>query len=221
MGAKIDRPILYSAPMVRACRAYLKTETRRARGLKRINEAPGEWECLGELYGIPRGQFDFQHKETGEVITVRSPYGVSGDGLWHREAYRASACYNDLPPSEVPEGSPIWYEADSTPAIVGARFGKLRPGMFMCRWMSRDSSVVVRSYPERLHEITEEGAKAEGALFHDGMGVGHSGWRHDRDHGTVYVNARTSYFHLWDSVNGLGAAAKNEWVWVTKFSMVA
>lgn len=203
-----DRPILYSAPMVRACRADLKTETRRTRGLKRINQAPDKYQCFG-LLSNDRRSSDFGLWAFGgegvQNVVLKSPYGVRGDGLWHREAWRSQGCYDEIAPRDIPTDSAIWYEADGR-APLG--FGKLRPGMFMCHWMSRDSSVVVASYPERLRSITPRDCLAEGIEL-----------------GTIVQDFNDyltpAYFKLWDSINGPGSAAKNEWVWVTKFSMVA
>ena len=217
-----ERPLPFSAAMIRAVQAGTKTETRRTRGLDRIDEAPDAWKLFGSVYSSAKAArsdkagpdaFAFRN-EGAEIITLRSPYGVAGDKLWFREAWRTWIGYDAVPPSQIPHTASIWYEADGT---APERFGKLRPAMFMCRWMSRKSATVVASYPERLHDIAEGEARAEGAIFHYGMRVGHSGWRHDD--GDVYCTARASYFQLWNKINGPGSAAKNPWIWVTKFEV--
>ncbi len=89
--------------------------------------------------------------------------GNVGDVLWVREAWRTLDHFNHLPPRELnsTHAGMIRYEADEDAPIFG--FGKLRPGMFMCRWMSRIDLQLVDVREERLQDITEEDAKAEGA----------------------------------------------------------
>lgn len=78
---------------------------------------------------------------------------------------------------------------------------KSRPSIHMPRWASRLTLPVTDVRVQRLQDISEEDAKAEGAMFHDGGCVGHSGYRHDIDQGVVYATARESFKHLWDSIN--------------------
>lgn len=80
-----------------------------------------------------------------------------------------------------------------------------RPSIHMPREISRLTLIVTATKVERLDQISEDDAKAEGAIFHDGHGVGHSGWRHDRSHGYVHKNARTSFACLWDRLHGEGS----------------
>ena len=74
---------------------------------------------------------------------------------------------------------------------------------------------------ERVQDISEVNATAEGILYHDGMGVGHSGWRHSTDHGYVYDTAKVAFQSLWNSINakrGYGWGA-NPWVWALTFKI--
>jgi hypothetical protein len=150
-------------------------------------------------------------------ITVRScRYGGPGDRLWVKETWRAERRFDHLPPRKVPEGSQIWFEADGAAPEWA---GKLRPSIFCRRWMSRITLGVESIGIERLQDISEEDAKAEGAVFHDGGLVGHSGWRHDyRD---VYRSAKESFFGLWFDINGRESLKSNPWVWAISFKRIA
>lgn len=70
----------------------------------------------------------------------------------------------------------------------------------MPRWASRITLEVVGVRVERLQEISEADAKAEGVTVYDG--------------GVCY---RDGYAALWDQINGPGSWAANPWVWVVEF----
>ena len=85
----------------------------------------------------------------------------------------------------------------------------------MPRWASRITLEVTGVRVERLQQTSEEDARAEGAMFHDGRGIGHSGWRHD--YADVHDDARSSFAAIWQSINGPKSWAVNPWVWVVSF----
>ncbi len=67
-----------------------------------------------------------------------------------------------------------------------------------------------------------EDAIAEGMLYHDGLGVGHSGYRNSADPEYVYDTAKTAFSHLWDSIykkRGQGWG-RNPFCWVISFKRV-
>lgn len=75
-----------------------------------------------------------------------------------------------------------------------------KPSIFMPRWASRLSLPVTSVRVERLQDISEADARAEG-VTDDGLG------------GT----ARKMYSRLWETINGAGSWALNPWVWVLTF----
>jgi hypothetical protein len=223
------RPILFSAPMVRALLDGSKTQTRRAVKLPHQNPL-GQWEVFH--WGGPDGgrthdgqtapfQHAISHSRTGEIHLC--PYGQPGERLWVREAF-------DFLPSggpDEPQACEIVYWAggateprtaphDYNPMIYGRE--KVRPGIHMPRWASRLTLEIVSVRVERLQAISEADAKAEGAKFHDGHGTGHSGWRHD--YKDVHANARSAYARLWQEINGAGSWDANPWVWAVEFKAV-
>jgi hypothetical protein len=208
-----ERPLLFSAPMVRGMRENRKTVTRRTRGLDKINTEPDRWEYLGFEHGYHRFR-DVMRIQPD--IAIRCPYGVAGDRLWTREAWATCEEWNLLPPAEIAvmwlrktETFPVWYLADgpNDPGVSGVG-GKVRPGIFLPKRFSRDTLEVISARPERLHAITEADAIAEGVDLTDEL----TGCSEDLN--GSYVKA---YSILWEIINGGGAWAKNFWVWRVEF----
>ncbi len=213
MGEVRERPILFSGPMVRAFLEDRKTNTRRVIQYPRhtgafvlMETSAGSWWPYVSMDG------ESTDDGTGCETPMNCPYGKPGDRLWVKETYFSWRCktYTSQGMTEGPEQ--CVYAADGGTLLNGAKW---RPSIFMFRRFSRITLEITNVRVQRLQEITEEDAQAEGALFHDGGGIGHSGWRHDINHGFVYANARTSFAKLWDSLNakrGFGWD-KNPWLW--------
>ena len=222
----MDRPILFSAPMVRALLAGTKTQTRRTIPLavQLAYDDYDDW-CSNVSAGVPTTR---QWEE--EFFRERSRI-KAGDTLWVREAWRTFAGMDNTKPRDLwtpgcGHGAGILYEADcdglaltkegerwtGTRAEHRNAFGKLRPSMFMPRWASRMTLTVTDVRVQRLQDITEEDAIAEGYPPPDKRA--HSGVAEIRD---AYPIAWYSW--LWDSINGAGAWAANPWVTATTFAV--
>lgn len=233
-----ERPILFSAPMVRALLAGTKTQTRRVVALPRSRKS-----FVLEDHGDGWWPYQSDDGESslcsdGMEHPYASPYGLLGDRLrvretffaWGRWASRFSAKKDrdewHFVDETLDSGHAYRYGADglwpmaSRLRLAGAKpaWWK-RPAIFMPRVASRILLEVTGVRVERLQDISEADARAEGASFHDGCGVGHSGWRHD--HGDVHADARSAYARLWEQINGAGSWGANPWVWVVEFGRVA
>lgn len=191
-----ERPILFSAPMVRALLAGTKTQTRRiAKGLAL------EW--LSEGF-TPEFVADYQNR--------LCPYGHPGDRLWVRETWaygiHALAAARD-------EDGPFVYAANGT--TQGRLCDRWRPSIHMPRAASRILLEIVSVHVERLQEISEEDAKGEG-LYQDQAGrwTTYSATEQHREH----LNPVEAYRELWESINGPGSWDVNPWVWVVEFKRV-
>ena len=110
-----DRPILFSAPMVRALLAGTKTQTRRV-----ITPQPETFPIEGgddcrvycvhvEGESVPRIAMGDGHCG---VITLQKVPFAAGDRLWVKETWRTHRSWDDHKPSDVIPCSRIWYEAD-------------------------------------------------------------------------------------------------------------
>lgn len=182
-----ERPILFSAPMVRALLSGTKTQTRRvakvARELSRAADRP--------------------------VSTC--PYGRKGDRLWVREAFALSLrdpTTEDPQPSDPSDWDPVIYRADDTTWNWTDGENKpiappWKPSSHMFRWMSRITLEITNVRVQRLQDISEGDAKAEGVPA------------------DASVTARENYACLWDSINGPGSWDANPWVWAISFKRSA
>lgn len=186
-----EKPILMSGEMVRAILAGRKTQTRRI--------VKGEWFYDGET-GVGAGW---------EPPTCR--HGQPGDRLWVRETW---APMGDMRPSGMwtdPKwiGRNYWYAADNDRPTWGGE--KWKPSIFMPREACRVVLEIADVRVERLNDISEADAIAEGI---EGNAEGQ--WKHylKPKFGPSPVH---SFQTLWESVRKPGAWAENPWVWVISF----
>ena len=212
-----ERPILFSAPMVRAILEGRKTVTRRAvRAGFNPDDLEGTLsasECRKLYRELP------QHFGASYFC----PYGQPGDRLWVRETFI------DLRGTGVehrpdPDG-PLQryaYAADCRPGSHSdeARkdFGlKYKPSIHMPRAACRILLEITDVRVERLQDITEDQAKAEGVrLYTDHAELGD--WWHVEGIETYSADPRKSFELLWSSVGGDWQA--NPWCWVVEFKRV-
>lgn len=188
-----ERPIPFSADMVRALLQGWKTQTSRTRGLERFNgwtdwKIPlGEdaWELCHfteEEPGIWRAVFQDPHGECppGLDPVVKCPYGKPGERLWVRDPF--FDVYDD------------WF-----------------------RLLLEITDIEIR----KLQSITEEEAMAEGieSIFYDEE-TSSTGWKNYLDPESMCIRARDSFFTLWDRLHGAGEAETDPWVWMIKFKVL-
>lgn len=204
-----ERPILYKGEMVRGILDLIKTKTRRLSGLEDVNKQPDDWtfrkmDVLDWMTKpSAKGKYgayfesDTIEPKTLSVCPQVCPYGQPGDYLWVKETfcnsepirYRADGIWKD--------GDQIW-----------------TPSIFMPRWASRILLEIVTVQVERLQNITEEDAIAEGVDGAESEGAKFCGW---------YEKPIRAYHRLWDQINanrGFGWDT-NPWVWVIEFKKVS
>ncbi|MGV6875881.1 hypothetical protein ACUSIJ_24750 [Pseudochelatococcus sp. B33] len=200
-----DKPILFSAPMVRALIDGRKTMTRRVlkpqpsrRDFRNVSPETARW-----FHDPVRGGMWISDGCAVGPFKSFSP----GDRLWVREAFSYDSLDVDrdglLPP---------WYWADGNP--TGGDYTKPRPSIHMPRWASRLTLIVTGVRVERLQDISEEDAIAEGVLCDS------DGWRdYLMPQTQCCPTAKDSFRTLWNSINGPGAWEANPWVSVTSFDV--
>jgi hypothetical protein len=209
-----DYPIIFSAPMVRALLEGRKTQTRRL---------AGRWRVTGDA-ASPEG-------ETG--VFVPSPWQrvQPGDRLFVRETVACGECAPSKPSYWSPsfwrreQGSPknrngLWYQADGLePERQITARGRWTPSIHMPRWASRLTLTVTAVKVERLQEISEADAWAEG--IHRIAHGSHFGWHHTRTlpHPMNWLLARDAFRDLWNSLHGPGAWDANPEVVALSFTV--
>lgn len=196
-----ERPILFSAPMVRAILDGQKTKTRRVvkpRGRNSLfaveDDGSPTW---SDSYILDPGNDGWRMRD--------SPYGQAGDRLWVKETFKPHSTFAHLKPSEIPD-SKIFYAADNSYAPSNTKWW---PSLFMQRRFSRILLEIVSIRVERLNECSEADALAEGSQHPSLVPIVGAGW-----------SSRDMYARLWEHINGTGSWAANPWVWVVEFKRV-
>jgi hypothetical protein len=229
-----ERPILMSAPMVRAILEGRKTQTRR---VVKPQPQPNSGAGLHPVrpYRNPAGEWSWVlastgHGSGGNLFTC--PFGQPGDRLWVRECWAKKAGF-------LPEND-LFYRADGD--VLGRqgsfnwieREPRWRPPIHMPRWASRITLEVTGVRVERLQDISEADAQAEGAQFFRDLPIGSPGpnppnrWSMESPTNTdeCLYTARMAFANLFCKVNGKPTRHEpidftpwesNPWAWVVEF----
>lgn len=194
-----ERPILFSAPMVRALLAGAKTQTRR---VAKLTHAAHVKEPRGHRRWHPGDPDAWQ----------ACPYGVPGDRLWVREAW----AQNENQLSETRMDRSIVYRADGEARALDNGHEKAwRPSIHMPRWASRITLEITDVRVQRLQEISDEDALAEGLRSDGSLGAQCS--VELPGHRTHHDSPKECFRLLWESIHGPGSWEQNPWVWAITF----
>lgn len=213
-----DRPILFSAPMVRALLAGTKTQTRRI------------------LKPLPNRTVFFDALKAG-LNQHQSPRFASGDRLWVKEKY--------LP--DPPADDPAWHDnvctfvewsgcgskvSDVPPCLRQPEHAiyaadpkwedyemRWRPSIHMPRWASRLTLMVTDVRVQRLQDISEADAIAEGCFKGKASGRVFTNMAAMYLGGDAWANGRDWYADVWEEINGAGAWDANPWVAAYTFTV--
>lgn len=187
-----DKPIIFSAPMIRALREGWKTQTRRV-----LNPHPSPH------VQVHRVGLAWEWRDGTRGGSVRVPYAL-GDRLWVREAWRADRSWGASPPRDISASARVMYEADAVGNGSRLVWGRHRHARFMPRWASRLTLLVTDVRVQRLQAISRGDAMEEGCPFAN-MASG--------------PDPREWFAELWDSLHGQGAWDENPWVCAISFTV--
>jgi hypothetical protein len=237
LAAMTDRPILFSAPMVRALVAGTKTQTRR---VSKVVQADGAKFIVSNAHG---GLFGVTEEEVPTVAPDFVNFCV-GDRLWVRETWwhPEPYSYGTLPsgeeikcPRRVSKSAPTVYAADGDPPNCANRhYGPegLVPGsghfaapdpwavwtkrssIHMPRWVSRLTLTVTEIRVERLQDISAKDSIAEGVECDTCIAMRVSACQRLGCFASI-----GAYGDLWDSIHGARAWAANPWVAALTFTV--
>ena len=207
----VERPILFLPHLVAKILAGEKTQTRRLVRPTLRGCTLGAYTSGSEVELV-----NVAHGDPVDAPSIVCPFGSPGDRLWVRETwwhYRSAeleqagfvggtvchifaggAGHYQPNPQFDPESHPhIWTK---------------RPSIHMPRWASRLMLEVTSVRAERLQEISESDALAEGM-------------KNDDDIPPSFRSCRAQFQHTWDAINGTRAAwFENPWVWVVGFTRI-
>lgn len=245
-----DRPILFSAAMVRAILDGTKSQTRRA-----LKPIPYNREgCAVDINLAPTARFTegadggfyyaFDHPNGGPLTAHRARFAI-GDRLWVRESWFVDHADCQDGPYQAPEGMSqqelkengfLHFAATDDPNSWEAERPRWKPSIHMPRWASRLTLTVTDVRVERLQDISEADALAEGVPSNEdyigshaaeycpkcnGSGV-HGGF--GANYGVIEVDCaqcetpQQRYRNLWNHINGPEAWDANPWVVAVSFT---
>jgi hypothetical protein len=263
-----DKPILFSAPMVRAILSGAKTQTRRivtnrnSRGNRRASElllddrrthadpGPSPAGNPGWYLHAPVNAPEVERRrkwqpgsEDPSIVERLYPWVFAGDRLWVRETWKFADWTEDGYPyigyrdgarslrERIPEEwgerlEGIWAHLsaeDNYRIDQRAADRRMRSPIHMPRWASRITLEITEVRVERLQDISENDAIAEGCI--DAASIQTIAGRRnplaapdmvgtDRK---VHQDALAAYRALWERINGAGSWDANPWVWVLSF----
>lgn len=204
----VEKPLLCNAEMVRAILDGIKTNTRR----------PMDPQPDGKLE-VLEGCDDFMLGGThGKKRSVwRCPFGKKGDRLWVRECFAVVPHVTDNGPKHKlkGDGTGVTWRADWNGNPSGFKW---KPSIHMPRWASRINLEITDVRVERVQDISEEDAIAEGIEVSK-PDITPVRFKNYRD-GRFTPLPRHSFETLWESIYGKSSWRLNPWVWVVAFKRV-
>jgi hypothetical protein len=224
-----EHPILFKGEMIRAIIAGQKSQTRRA--MRNQVVSPG-------IVQLARpGYCEIVNEHGVQIPGFHCPYGQPGDQLWVREAWSVEMLSAYGTKDGYHSNYALRYKADLSEREIEVLPGEpdpyiklyenqrfdWRPSIHMPRLASRITLEITGVRVERLQDINEEDAKAEGVE----RTVTGDGWRRYSDDPeqesaglTPCASAINSYQSLWSAINGDDSWNANPWVWVVEFKRV-
>ena len=227
-----ERPILFSAPMVRALLNGSKTQTRRIAPIRDLNilRHPGDmvtWSVsflkaikgvLGSHSGGKASELQARHI----IASQFNPYGQPGDRLWVRESLVYCSEYGHYyaatKPGSLGNASGRTYVSMENEQPGKELPARSIPSIFMPRWASRITLEVTAVRVERLKAISYEDALAEGVPDHRPLIESECTQGETADECARRLKwPQREYMNLWNAINGPGSWDANPFVWVVEF----
>jgi len=230
MSTKIqtkEHPIIFNSEMVRAILEGRKTQTRRVikpqPSPKRVCKTHDPKQMLRTT------DFDLVKLKDNTLAEPNSPahiqeclYGKVGDKLWARETWwdlgfwskegkwHGRTHHHIIAPKYVADGKPEGLIAESKRPSLQCKWWK-RPSIFMPKWAARIWLEITNIRVERVQDISEQDAEAEGTskMHLDNLG---QTWR----------TYKRGFESLWDSINNKRGFSwdSNPFVWVIEFKVL-
>lgn len=199
-----------------------KTQTRRIRGLERINENPDAWACTGQDFD---GEYLFWSDGREERDRIACPYGKPGDIRVMTEPLIRSSFRSDY--AKYQDDEELVYKfTTEPPRLLKWRWQRdVLTSIHMPHEAARTLVEITEVRVERLQDISEEDIDAEGFhgdfphvvfpdLFPTTDAMDHEEWAH--------LSMQECFGVLWDSINEKRGCpwVSNPWVWVIEWRLL-
>jgi hypothetical protein len=208
---------------VRAVLAGTKSQMKRPVDLPAFDRAPTpgyDWTWRGQapirsIAQQRRQVYGCWQEVRHDRLIQLCPLGVPGDTLWVRECWGISRGVTESDRAKWEhQGWPLWYRAGDSRVFRGAKEGgpafmergRWRPSIHMPRWASRLTLRVTAVRVQRVQDVSEEDARAEGA-------PGGVPWLYADE------SYRTAFRHLWNDTHGAESWERNDWIWAVTFEV--
>lgn len=193
-----EKPILFCGPMVRAILDGNKTMTRRLMKPQPVNPVGPNYDGLWSDTKDPVTRYFSPPCLTGQILYVKETFLPKAFGTIYRADYDSAEA-----------------------AGIGAMYGGWKPSIFMPRAKSRLRLQVYTVRVERLRDISEEDAKAEGIDRHySEQYPERMWWKSYNGDDIAFKSPVNSFKSLWESIHGKGSWSINPWVWVVSFKKI-
>jgi hypothetical protein len=229
-----ERGMIFNDEMVRALLDGLKTQTRRIVNWRGLSEGLNLNFSGLKVCEYPKGwviESDSRSSCEWRSQPTPCPYGADGDRIWVRETF---SCIGNEDGHPVDTDGNLCSREDAQRIYRASAIkksnnyglwtspdgfdfeGAWTPSIHMPRWASRVLLEITAVRIERLNDISEKDAQAEGVTqLQEGF------WKHYQPGWTQHqLSARGSFATLWDSIYGEGAWDRNPWVWVVEFKRI-
>ncbi|HBW4090644.1 TPA: hypothetical protein ME348_000845 [Klebsiella pneumoniae] len=215
-----ERGMIFNGEMVRALLSGRKTQTRRI-----IKDCTVGRDQISKFIQIEKKFIGCYPEDVPELIRECCPYGIPGDRIWVREAFRVHSRATDVATLvyKASERNSWTEQTHRVPVAVcnkPATPEKWTPSLHMPRWASRILLEITDVRVERLNAISEEDAEAEG-IDMEALYDSQDCYDCIADHNMTGRPTVTGAFkYLWESIYGEESWKANPWVWVIKFKRV-
>ncbi len=204
--------------MVQAIIQDRKTQTRRV-----IKPQPSDNWMQNVFSLCPTGNMYRRNGEQmfwlsdGKEGEIKCPYGKVGDLLWVRETFIDAEDYPCHPFHDEESGVLSQYDYKADCPVDEIKNIIWKPSIFMPKAAARIWLEITNIKVERLQDISEEDAKAEGiSRIYNTTSLVYKNYLHSDD----ACNAYKSFQTLWQSINGSESWDANPWVWVIEFKRI-